>query len=199
VSHTSSNELLVLQALRTLGYADLPRLAVRLARSEDDVREDLLDAQAYGWATWSSFAGDGGWSLTEAGKAQGERLLAAELVATGARAAVEDVHHRFLPLNAAVAQACTDHQLAELGVGDRLVPLEVTLGALTLAAEALATLEESLTSHLERFRGYHARFGAAIGQAAEDPRWITGLDRDSAHRVWFELHEDLIATLGLTR
>ncbi|MDQ1594975.1 MAG: hypothetical protein QOH40_1531, partial [Arthrobacter pascens] len=24
-------------------------------------------------------------------------------------------------------------------------------------------------------------------------------DRDSFHRIWFELHEDLIATLGLRR
>lgn len=44
-----------------------------------------------------------------------------------------------------------------------------------------------------------ARFTAVLHHAADDSGWVTGTDRDSAHRVWFELHEDLIATLGLTR
>ena len=29
--------------------------------------------------------------------------------------------------------------------------------------------------------------------------WVDRTDIDSCHRVWFELHEDLIATLGLSR
>src|SRR5690606_18217145 len=36
-------------------------------------------------------------------------------------------------------------------------------------------------------------------RASADPAWITAADRESCHHVWFELHEDLIATLGLSR
>jgi hypothetical protein len=199
MSHTSSRDLLVLHAVRTLGYADVPRIAARLEIGEDDVSEHLLDAQAYGWATWLSFSGDGGWSLTEAGRAEGERQLAAELDAVGARTGVDAVYRDFLPLNERVAQACTDWQLSELGIGGALVSLDETLARLRQAADVLATFEGRLVVHLERFRGYHSRFSAALIQAADDPGWITGTDRDSSHRVWFELHEDLIATLGLTR
>src|SRR3712207_7954256 len=41
--------------------------------------ELLGDHEAYGWITWSSFAGVGGWSLTDRGRAENERQLAAEL------------------------------------------------------------------------------------------------------------------------
>ncbi len=29
--------------------------------------------------------------------------------------------------------------------------------------------------------------------------WVDGLGRDFCHAVWFELHEDLLATLGIAR
>jgi hypothetical protein len=34
---------------------------------------------------------------------------------------------------------------------------------------------------------------------AGDRPWVDGSDRDSCHTVWFQLHEDLLATLGLRR
>ena len=39
----------------------------------------------------------------------------------------------------------------------------------------------------------HDRFRAG------DPSWVDRTGADSCHTVWFELHEDLIATLGLRR
>lgn len=198
-SHVSPAHLRVLHAVRTLGYADTARVAGRTHLNEPEVDEHLLDAQAHGHVTWSSFGGDGGWSLTEAGKDRGERLLATELDETGTRAEVTAVHRDFLPLNDLVAGACTQWQLVELGIGDQPATLEETVDALLHVADAWGALEARLTAHLERFRGYHARFATACHRAGDDPSWITGTDRDSAHKVWFELHEDLIATLGLTR
>jgi hypothetical protein len=64
MSHHTPADLLVLHAVRTLGYGDAARIAVRVGLPEDEVAEHLLDAQAYGWAASSSFAGEGGWSLT---------------------------------------------------------------------------------------------------------------------------------------
>ncbi|GEK21750.1 hypothetical protein CXY01_22700 [Cellulomonas xylanilytica] len=34
---------------------------------------------------------------------------------------------------------------------------------------------------------------------AGDGGWVDRTDVDSCHRVWFELHEDLVATLGIDR
>ncbi len=199
MTHTSPIDVRVLHAVRTLGYADLVRIAARVRHPEDEVDEHLLNAQAHGWTTYTSYAGDGGWSLTEAGKNHGEELVAAELDAVGARAAVEAVHEDFLPLNHVVAAACTAWQLAELGIGTHHPTLSDTIRTLKGPAAALADIENRLTSHLERFAGYHQRFTAALSRAGAEAAWITGTDRDSCHRVWFELHEDLIATLGLTR
>jgi hypothetical protein len=196
--HTPA-DVLVLHAVRTLGYGDTARIAARVGLPEDAVREHLLDAQAHGWAAYTSFAGDGGWSLTEAGRVRGERLLAAELDGVGARRVVEEVYRDFLPLNAVVTGACTAWQLAELGIGEQTMTLAETVATLQGPATALAGIEERLVSHLERFAGYHHRFSTALTKAGDEPAWITGTDRDSCHRVWFELHEDLIATLGLVR
>ncbi|WP_199423549.1 transcriptional regulator [Actinotalea solisilvae] len=199
MSHVSADDVRVLHAVRTLGYASTARVAGRAGLRDDDVREHLLDAQARGWVSASSWAGDSGWSLTEAGRVRGEALLAAELDAVGARGAVEDVHRDFLPLNEVVAEACTSWQLTELGIGGGGTSLPATVARLEAAAVDLARLEERLTARLARFAGYHARFARAVERAHAEPAWINGTDRDSCHRVWFELHEDLIATLGLTR
>ncbi len=199
MSYTSPIDVRVLHAVRTLGYADTPRIAAHVHASEDEVREHLLDAQAHGWTVLTSYAGDGGWSLTEAGKAHGERRLAVELDTVGARAAVEAAHEDFLLHNDAVAAACTAWQLAELGIGEHPPTLYATITALRAPAAALAEIEHRLTAHLERFTRYHHRFSSAMGKAGAEAAWITGTDRDSCHRVWFELHEDFIATLGLIR
>lgn len=199
MTHRSDPALRVLHAVRTLGYTDTARLANRLDLPESTATEHLLDAQSHGWVAWSSFGDEGGWSLTERGKAYGEQLLAAELDATGARPAVEDTYDTFLVVNEPVARSCTNWQLSEMGIEPTAASLDATLASLGDAARELEAIEARLTTYLDRYDGYHARFDLALARATTDPRWITGTDRDSAHRVWFELHEDLIATLGLSR
>lgn len=199
MSTPSAPALLVLHAVRVLGYADTERVAARTGLQHDLVRELLLDDQARGHVAWRSFGGEGGWSLTESGKAHGEQLLAAELDAAGARESVREVLDGFGPINEQVARACTDWQLAEIGLAKRPVDLTQVVADLTEAAEGLASIEARLVAELTRFGGYHARFTAALHRARKEPVWITGTDRESAHKVWFELHEDLLATLGRSR
>jgi hypothetical protein len=199
VSRATANDVLVLHAVRVMGYARSARIAARLGLSVDETDEHLLDAEARGWTTVSSFGGDDGWSLTESGKSHGERLLAVELDNVGARAAVEEIYQQFLPFNDVVAEACTAWQLSELGIRTPGSTLPDTIAALEKPAAALAEFENRLTKHLQRFSGYHRRFTQALTAARAEPAWITGTNRDSCHQVWFELHEDLIATLGRTR
>jgi len=199
MSTSSPPDLLVLHAVRVLGYATTDRVRDRTGLDAAVVDDLLLDAQASGWVTWSSFAGDGGWSLSEAGKAVGEELVAVELDAVGARDLFRAQLEQFGPLNDLVAGACTRWQLTELGIADPPVPLDRVLADLDRAADGLATLESRLAARLSRFSGYHARFVAAVERAREEPGWISGTDRDSAHTVWFQLHEDLLATLGIAR
>lgn len=195
----STPDLLTLHAVRLLGYAPTDRVAARFGRPPADTEAELAALADRGWVGHSSFGGQGGWSLTEAGKAEGERRLAIELDEAGARPLVDRVHRDFLPYNRSVGELCTAWQLATLGMADREVDLDSTVAGLGEAADALAGFERDLASRLDRFAGYHRRFAIALHRIPDDPAWLAGTDRDSCHRVWFEFHEDLIATLGIDR
>ncbi|SLM99833.1 conserved hypothetical protein [Corynebacterium xerosis] len=53
---------------------------------------------------------------------------------------------------------------------------------------------------LARFGGYADRYNSALHRAMNgEHNWIDKTDVDSCHRVWFQLHEDLVATLGIDR
>lgn len=207
MTQNSPADLLVLHAVRILGFADTAAISRRFGLDSTDVKELLLDAEAYGWATYTAYAGTAGWSLTERGRAENERQLAAELARTGRAEEVHDVYGDFLPLNAILLQACTDWQLKPAH-GDRLVPNDhadrawdaSVLQALAEMDQALPPLVDRLADLLTRFRGYETRFTTALARAgAGDSAWVDRTDVDSCHRVWFELHEDLIATLGIRR
>ena len=74
------------------------------------------------------------------------------------------------------------------------------LADLALVDEALGPLAARLADVLERFRGYDTRFSAALRRVdAGDPTWVNRTGADSCHTVWMELHEDLLATLGIPR
>ena len=75
------------------------------------MQERLLDREAIGWVSRSEFGGAGGWSLTERGRAEGERLLAEALDAVGARATVAAVQGRLLPQSARFQDAVTRWQM----------------------------------------------------------------------------------------
>ncbi|TMR89148.1 transcriptional regulator [Nonomuraea basaltis] len=199
--------LLVLHAVRITGFADTPVIAHRYGLDAAETKEMLRDAEARGWVEHTAFAGTGGWSLTEPGRAENERQLAAELARVGGADEVRDVYREFLPLNALLLRACTDWQLRPTA-GDRLAVNDHSdpawdagvLHELAGIDRALTPLADRLGSVLTRFRGYDTRFTTALARArAGEGSWVERTDVDSCHRVWFELHEDLIATLGLDR
>lgn len=191
-------EGLTLHAVRLLGFADTEAVAERFGQSLGDVEAALIDAGANGWAARSSFGGTGGWSLTEAGKAENQRLLAAELDTTGTREVLTELHGAFVPLNTEVVAACGALQLRRPDAGTQSSDASLQQ-ALARAVTFVTGLEDRLAAALPRFSGYARRLEHALEQAALEAAWYTATDRDSFHKVWFELHEDLIATLGLQR
>ncbi|MDF5754393.1 transcriptional regulator [Spongiactinospora sp. TRM90649] len=203
----SPTGLLVLHAVRLNGYADTPAIAERFGFGETETKEELLDAEARGWVERTVFGGTGGWSLTDAGRAADERLLAAELTRAGGGDEVRAIYREFMPLNALLLRACTDWQLRptaddRLATNDHTDPAwdAAALATLDAVEQGLGPLVERLTGVLSRFGGYDTRFGAALARArAGDGAWVDRMHVDSCHRVWFQLHEDLIATLGIDR
>ncbi|WBQ05557.1 transcriptional regulator [Kribbella sp. CA-293567] len=203
----SAPELLTLHAVRLKGVADDRGVAERFALDQAATTELLLDYQAFGWITWSEFAGTGGWSLTDAGRVENERRLAIELDQAAGREWIRETYSEFLPLNERLQQACTDWQLRPTEA-DALAFNDHTdsqwdrrvIEELRSLGQALRTISNRISVVLDRFHGYDERFAAALAKVrAGDGTWVDRTGADSCHTVWFELHEDLIATLGIPR
>ena len=205
--HESPAEDLALHGLRVLGYAGAPRIAGRYGLDPGATAEYLLDHQARGWVSRTSFGGSSGWSLTDAGRAEDERRLAAELDLAGARDEVAAAHRQFLPLNDRLGAACTNWQIRPapgepLAANDHTDPRwdDRVLDTLASLGGSLRRVCEPLAGRLSRFGGYAGLYGSAVAKArAGQYAWIDAPDRDSCHLVWIQFHEDLLATLGLDR
>jgi hypothetical protein len=207
VSHASPPDLLVLHAVRIKGFADAAAITRRFGLDANQTEEYLLDAEAHGWVTFTAFGETAGWSLTEHGRAENERRLAAELSDARGEQVVREAYGEFLPLNALLLRAVTDWQLKPTA-GDRLAPNDHMdrswddgiLHELAAIDRRLRPLNDRLSDRLTRFYGYGERFSAARTRAqAGELTFVDATEVDSCHRVWFELHEDLIATLGVDR
>ncbi len=92
----------------------------------------------------------------------------------------------------------TGWSLTEAGRRENERQLEEELDRADARGTVTAVHEDFLPLN-SRVARDHARFATAVFRADEDPDWLTSISVDSCHRVWFELHEDLIATLGLPR
>jgi hypothetical protein len=198
---------LTLHAIRLLGFDESHRIAHRYGLDRDQTEECLLDFEAHGWVTRSEFAGTGGWALTERGRAESEGRLAAELDASGARSVVSGVYQRFLPLNVRFQDAATRWQVRGMP-WDSMAANDHTdfrwddrvIAALGSVGRKLAPLGAELAAAVPRFGGYAVRYDAALARVTRgEARWVDGLGIDSCHVDWMQLHEDLLATLGLHR
>ena len=201
----STADLLTLHALRLGGVLDDATIAARIAADQNLVTELLLDHEAFGWVSRVRFADLSGWALTERGRREDERRLAAELDAAGARPQIEEAHRRFESLNGPVVAACTRWQLRP-APGGRSITNDhedpawdgQILDELEAVSRNLVGIVADLSAALPRFTGYAERFAAALAEARSGAsEWVAGIEVDSCHKVWMELHADLLSTLGL--
>ena len=112
-------------------------------------------------------------------------------------------YEAFRPLNRELLQLCTDWQVRPGGapndhtdsaydwsIVDRLDALDERAGPLLLR----------LGTAVPRFAPYRERLRAARRRVVDGERdWLTSPRVESYHTVWMELHEDLLAALGLER
>lgn len=206
-SYASEPDDLVLHGPRVLGYATPSRVGSRFGLDADFVRERLLDYEARGWVSHSSFGGSSGWSITGDGRVENERRLGLELDKAGARQPVAAAHATFIPLNRRHGRACTNWQIRPT----RSDPMafndhvdwgwdERVLKELTFLDKAFGVLCGQLARLLQRFDGYAERYSSALARVdAGQRRWVDAPELDSCHTVWIQFHEDLLATLGIPR
>jgi hypothetical protein len=201
----SPPDVLVLLALRLTSLVEVDEIERRTG-VEPVVSTTLLEvAEEAGWVRYREGRLHG-WALTPAGRREGERLLAAELDEAGLRNAVHDAYERFGVLNGGLLQLCTEWQLREVG-GERIVNDHSDADYDAACIERLQELHAKaepviadLASMFERLGPYPGRFDAALARVRQgEVDWFTAPAVDSYHTVWFELHEHLLATLGIER
>lgn len=116
-------------------------------------------------------------------------------------------HAQFVPLNHRFSQTCTDWQIRPAGT-DPLALNDHTdwkedervLRELESLARGVRHVTDLLAARLQRFDGYATRYSQALAKVHTGQRqWVDAPELDSCHTVWVQLHEDLIATLGLRR
>jgi hypothetical protein len=209
MTHPSSADLRVVHALRVRGFIDTPLVAEVAGMAVDEASVLLTGLEEAGHARHRE-GRMSGWMLTSDGRARGEALLAEELSGAGCRGEVESAYSQFLEGNQGFLGLCTDWQLrpdpadpsGEPIVNDHSAPDydEAVIDRLAETDSIVQPVCESLAVVLERFGGYGERFATALDRVTGgDPEWFTKPMIDSYHTVWFELHENLLATLGIQR
>ena len=210
MSYASPPVLLVVHVLRVRGLVDATDVASATGQEVDVVGAHLADLEAAGLASYKEGRLMTGWMLTSDGRTHGEDLVAAELDDTGLRDEVDAAYRRFLDVNQAFLSLCTAWQIstdwedpdAEPVVNDHtdLVYDGVVIDRLGETDAAVQPVCATLAGVLDRFGGYGDRLARALDRVRSgDLDWFTGVEVDSYHRVWFELHENLLATLGIER
>lgn len=198
----TETELLALLGLRLQGFASAGAVAEVVQLEVALVEEVLRQGADLGWVRYREGRMTG-WSLTPSGRSEGERRLAAQLEARGCRTVVAACYDRFRSLNVEVLAVCTDWQLRDpTTVNDHLDAAydAVVIDRLSSLHAQARTVCDDLAAALERFGPYGDRLHAALARVrAGEHEWFTGVRIPSYHAVWFELHENLLATLGIDR
>ena len=119
---------------------------------------------------------------------------------------MRDCYTEFLALNQAMLQLCTDWQIKSSGEEQALNDHEDAdydqeiIGRLVELDDSLRKILTRLRGSLERYGSYVNRFRDALDKLmAGEIDYFTKPIIASYHTVWFELHEDLLATLGIDR
>jgi len=202
--HSTSPDLLVLHALRCIGFAGLARVSEATGLTESDTESELIDLAVAGLVT--HVPGDfGGWGLTGAGRVEDAERIADELDRAGARTEVAEAYEDFLVLNPELLDLCTAWQTRS--VDGVVIPNEHTdpaydagiLDRLTDFNRRADVVCAALSAALLRFQRYRDRLTDALARAKAGGVDYVTTSTASYHTVWFQLHEDLLVTLGIPR
>lgn len=207
MSHASSSEVLVVHTLRVLGHASPRQIAALRSLDPAAVESHLEDVRALGLVVRSELSSSTTWQLTERGRAKGEADLSEELDRVGGRAVVEEAHRDFLPLNRRLGDVMTGWQLRPtptdpLALNDHRDAAhdDQVVRRMTRLVVDVRPVLARLTAVLQRFDLHQPRLDTAVSRATRgDNSWVDSPDVPSLNICWIQLHEDLLATLGMER
>lgn len=205
MAETDDGRLLALLGLRLKGFAPADAVAEVVGAPAAEIAGALDGAVEAGLVRFNEARSV--YLLDPAtGRPEGERLLAAQIDAAGVRDQVTAGYQSFLELNGLMLQLCTDWQvradLSEQTLNDHSDEDydEAVMARLVDLDGQLRTVLATLSAALGRYSTYGPRFGEALNRLlGGEIEYFTKPIIPSYHTVWFELHEDLLASLGIDR
>jgi DNA-binding MarR family transcriptional regulator len=202
--HLSDPDFVVLRALRCIGSAGEERVADASGLDTGDTVVRLRNLSDRGLVILDP-GPFGGWGLTESGRITDQELVREELDTVGGRDHVLRAYESFLGLNPALLDICGDWQMRRLGstpmLNDHTDPdydARVLSRLIRIDASAQRICSD-LGSRLTRFGLYGIRLTTSLERALGGNTAYVTDTLDSYHTVWFQLHEDLLVTLGISR
>ena len=205
MDQAADSEFVVLHALRLKGFAETDTIAASLEQPADALAE-VLDRLAAAGMVLRRDGRVSGWALTPDGKERHACEVAAVMADPARRARLQALYERFLPLNRRALAVCTDWQMQTVDGRPVLNDHEDPAydAAVIARLVELDTEAQPLCAELAGVVGWFACYGPRLANAlarvqAGDVDWFTLPVIDSYHTVWFELHEDLLSTLGIER
>ena len=192
-------ELAVLQAVRLKGRVRPADLAATLNQDLGGIA-DIVDR-----LTASGLLVDGAaLRISPSGRTRLEALLAEER-ATINPAAMAAAYDDFRAVNTDFKILVTDWQLKGGSEGTPNTHDDAEYDAAVLARldelhARVVPIIAATATQVPRLNAYAAKLSAALDKVnAGDTAWLSRPLIDSYHTVWFELHEELIGAVGMTR
>ena len=202
--HQSDDEFRVLHTLRCIGVASEDRVATAAGSTRHETAGRLRQLSDQGLVSLDP-GPFGGWGLTGAGRTAEQESLVLELDLTGARDHVLVCYQSFKELNPKLLQVCSDWQMRKLGQShilndhaDADYDAKVLSRLMRIDDPAQQVCVE-LANRLSRFGVYRPRLSSALERALGGDIAYVADSLESYHAVWFQLHEDLLVTLGISR
>lgn len=193
----------MLYALRTKGMADAESVALATGLSAIQAAGVLSELGERGWVRYRDGKRAKGWMLLGEGRVEAERLATAEIEESGRRSLVLELYQSFKVLDPELKEVCTDFQIhGDQTINDHTDPDydAAVISRLADIDRRVQPIIASLAEAFERFGHYGGRLDFALNQVVSgDLNWFTKPSVDSYHEVWFELHEDLLVSLGIDR
>ncbi|MGA9595559.1 MAG: helix-turn-helix domain-containing protein [Acidimicrobiia bacterium] len=200
----SGSDLRVLHVLRCIGVAGAERLATAAGLDLSDTDRMLRELSDRGLVE-SDPGPFGGWSLTDNGRTVEQEMLDGELERARARDDVLACYESFMGLNPRLLEICSAWQMWR--VGDTYIPNDHgdpdydcrVLSRLVTVDGGAQRICADLARRLARFGVYGDRLAFALERVKGGDHNYVADNMDSYHTTWFQLHEDLLTTLGIPR
>jgi DNA-binding MarR family transcriptional regulator len=190
------SELTILQAVRLKGRVSPTDLAATLGEDQADVAATADRLTAAGLLVEATTL-----RISPTGRARLAELLDEERKGAD-QTALAAAYDEFRSVNTDFKTLVTDWQLKD-GEPNTHEDAEYDAAVLARLDEVHARVTpiiEAAAAQLPRLHAYPAKLRVALGKVkAGDQAWLTAPLIDSYHTVWFEMHEELILAVGLTR